>query len=174
MNKNAFLDAKNSLLMVRILARLDIERPGNEWLDKVISEVENANGYQKKVPLVNQTVFLSMAYSTLVWLRESYFKNKKAKKALSNRVMPLFSNHKIKIDKGEKAKEIGEKAPIEFIRRIRNSLGHANVSIEDNYFIFYDVNPKEKTDSVKIKMSWHALGELTEMVIAAGNDVLFE
>ncbi len=174
-DKNAFLDAKNSLLMARILARLDNERLGNKWLDEIVSEVEKANGYERKVPLVNQAVFLAMAYSTLVWLRESYFnENPQVKSVLRKRVEPLFSRHEIKIDKGEKAKDIGEKSPIEFVRRVRNALGHANVKIEENDFIFMDVNPREKKDSVEIKMSWHALGELTEMVIAAGNDVLYK
>lgn len=174
-NRNAFLDAKNSLLMARLLARLNDERPNNKWLDEIISEVEKENGYEKKVPLVNQAVFLAMAYSTLVWLRESYFiNNPQAKSILEKKVKPLFSKHKIKISKGKKTKDIGENSPIEFVRRVRNALGHANIEIEENYFIFRDVNLREKEDCVEIKMSWHALGELTEMVIAAGNDVLYE
>jgi hypothetical protein len=53
-------------------------------------------------------------------------------------------------------------------------LGHANVLVEENRFIFKDINPHKEEDCVKITMSWHALGELTEMVIAAGNDILFK
>jgi hypothetical protein len=174
-NKNAFLDAKNGLLMARVLARLESERSGNKWLDDIISDVEKANGYERKVPLVNQAVFLAIAYSTLIWLRESYFKeNPQAKKALEKRVKPLFTKYRIKIDKGKDAKEVGEESIIEFIRRVRNALGHANVSVTENSFIFKDINPHKKEDCVKITMSWHALGELTEMVIAAGNDILFK
>jgi len=173
-DKNAFLDAKNGLLMARVLARLENERSGNKWLDNIISDVEKANGYEEKVPLVNQAVFLAMAYSTLIWLRESYFKDKpQAKKALENRVKPLFRNHKIEIEKGKDAKEVGEESIIEFIRRVRNALGHANVSVIENSFIFEDINPRIQEDYVKITMSWHALGELTKMVIAAGNDILY-
>jgi hypothetical protein len=69
-DEGAFLDAKNALLLVRQLARLDKERESNQWLDRLLSDVEQQNGYSSKVPLLNQAAFLSMAYSTLVWLRD--------------------------------------------------------------------------------------------------------
>ena len=174
-SKTAFSDAKNFLLMARVLARLESERANNEWLDSVLSEVENENGYKEKVPLVNQCVFLSMAYSTLLWLRESYFKqDSSAKKVLEEKVKPLFLKYSIDIQKGKEAKELGDSSPIEFIRRMRNALGHANVAIEEGAFRFEDANPRDKDDYVIITMSWHALGELTEMIFSAGNEILYE
>jgi hypothetical protein len=169
-SKTAFLDAKNILLMARVLDRLERERSSNEYLDSVLSEVEHENGYKEKVPLVNQCVFLSMAYSTLLFLRESYFmQDPNAKKVLEEEVKPLFTKHSIDIQKGKNAKELGDSSPIEFIRRMRNALGHANVTIEEDFFRFEDANPSDNEDFVVITMPWHALGELTEMIFSAGN-----
>lgn len=173
-NNEAFQDAKNTLLMARVLSRLENERSSNEWLDKIISEVEKENGYKTKVPLVNQSVYLTVAYSTLLSLRESYFSEKsEAEKILEERVKPLFSRHEINIERGPSAGEIGENAPATFVRRVRNALAHGRVSIEEQSFTFKDEYPKGSENWVEITMSWHALGELTDMVFAAGNDVHF-
>ncbi len=171
--KNAFLDAKNMLLLMRQLQRLDEERRSNTRLDELLTEVEKANGYSSKVPLVNQAAFLAMAYSTLVWLRESYFKCADVQATLEKRVAWIFDEPTLTVKLGKDAKVIDKDHPTELVRRVRNALGHASVEIKDQTFRFSDKNPSNKNDWACIEMSWETLGKLCEGVIFAGNDLLY-
>ncbi|MCR9116604.1 MAG: hypothetical protein NXI22_06605 [bacterium] len=172
-NKNPFLDAKNALLLMRQLARLDEERGSNNTLDEILTEEERANGYASKVPLLNQAAFLAITYSTLVWLRESYFKDDPARTTLGKRVESIFDDPTLAIKTGPKAREIGKNNPTELVRRVRNSLGHASVEIEKRTFRFTDTNPRDHDDWAEIEMSWRTVGQLCESVIGAGNDLLY-
>ena len=172
-NKNAFLDAKNALLLMRQLARLDEERGSNSRLDEIMAEEERAAGYSLKVPLLNQAAFLAIAYSTLVWLRESYFKDDPARTTLKRRVENIFDDPTLAIKTGPKAIEISKSNPTELVRRVRNSLAHADVEIEERTFRFTDKNPRDSNDWAEIEMSWPAVGQLCESVIGAGNDLLY-
>jgi len=169
----AFLDAKNVLLLVRKLARLDRERSSNRWLDGILADEEQKSGYKLKVPLLNQAAFLAMAYSALVWLRESYFINERAKKTLSDRVERIFDDSTLVVNTGPKAKKIDKSCPLELVRRVRNSLGHASVEIKERTFLFIDTNPRNSDDWAKIEMSWATVGQLCEFVILTCNDLLY-
>lgn len=172
-NKNAFLDAKNALFLMRQLARLDEERGANNRLDEILTEEEKANGYTSKVPLLNQAAFLAIAYSTLVWLRESYFKDDPTRVTLGKRVESIFDDPTLAIRTGPKAREISKTNPTELVRRVRNSLGHASVEIGELTFCFTDTNPRDPEDWAEIEMSWPSVGQLCESVIGAGNDLLY-
>jgi len=173
-NMNAFLDAKNGLLLMRQLARLDEERGSNKRLDEIMTDEEKANGYTSKVPLLNQAAFLAFAYVTLVWLRESYFKDGPAKTTLGKRVESIFDDPTLKIKTGRDAGEISKGNPTELVRRVRNSLGHASVEIGERTFRFTDTNPNHtQRDWAEIEMSWPTVRQLCKSVIGAGNDLLF-
>ncbi|QMV16135.1 hypothetical protein [Vibrio spartinae] len=172
-DKNSFLDAKNALLLVRQLSRIDRERESNQWLDALLADEERANGYSSKVPLLNQASFLAMADATIVWLRESYFKDECAKRKLAKRTQSIFDDQTLTIEIGPKAKGIDKENSDELVRRVRNSLGHAKVEIKEHTFLFTDINPRDKDDWAKIEMSWAAVGKLCESVIWAGNDLLY-
>jgi hypothetical protein len=172
-DKRAFLDAKNTLLLVRQLARLDHERLSNERLHAILTEEEKKNGYSRQVPLLNQAAFLALAYSAFVWLRESYFKDDSAKEKIANHVAWIFDDPSLKIVTGPKSQSIDKANPQRLVRRVRNSLGHASVEIDDDAFVFTDTDPRCDKNWVTIRMSWAALGKLSESIIFAGNDLLY-
>lgn len=172
-DKAAFQDSKNALLSARIQARLQDERRGNIWLDSVLREVEMSNGYSGPVPLVNQATFLAMLYSTALWLRDSYFTDKYALDILRKHIKPFIGNCKIGVAYGLSAKHFSENNSEQFARRLRNALGHASLTINNDKFIFKDTNPKDEKDWVRIEMPWSVVGEYTMALVAAGNELLY-
>lgn len=173
LDKAAFQDSRNALLSARIQARLQIERGRNEWLDSVLQEVEKINGYSKPVPLVNQSTFLAMLYATALWLRETYFSAEPAVAILRNHIRPFVINCDIKVKYGPNATQFTQEKSEQFARRIRNALGHASIAVDENSFTFRDVNPRNQDDWVEIEMPWFTVGEYTESLIAAGNELLY-
>lgn len=129
LDKSAFQDMRNALLTVRILARLQEERPKNTWLDNIIREEEEKNGYSQQVPLVNQSTFLAMLCLTGLWLREAYFKDKCAKPILRKHIAPFVCDKKIVVEYGNQATKFSKKHAEKFAYRIRNAIAHAKINI---------------------------------------------
>ena len=173
LDKAAFQDSRNALLSARIQARLQIERGKNQWLDGVLQEVEENNGYSKPVPLVNQATFLAMLYATALWLRETYFSEEPAVAILRIHIRPFVGSSDIKVTYGPNATQFTQERSEQFARRIRNALGHASITVGENSFIFKDVNPRNQDDWVEVEMPWFIVGKYTESLIAAGNVLLY-
>lgn len=171
-DRNAFQDTRNALLLVRILSRLQNERGSCKWLDNILRDEEKKSGYSKPVPLVNQAAFLFMLYATALWLRETYFSNKSAINILRQHVQP-FLDKGLKIEYGAAAVKFTNENAENFARRIRNALGHASITVNEKFFIFKDVNPRNKNDWVEIEMPWCIVGQYTESLIVAGNHLLY-
>lgn len=173
LDKAAFQDSRNALLSARIQARLQVERERNEWLDGILQEEERVNGYSKPVPLVNQATFLAMLYATALWLREAYFSKEPAVAVLRKHIQPFVANCAIKVTYGPQATRFTPEKSEQLARRIRNALGHASIVVGENSFTFRDVNSRFPDDWVEIEMPWITVGEYTESLIAAGNELLY-
>jgi hypothetical protein len=173
--KDKFLDAKNALFMIRLLNRLEQERNTNTIVDTIISDVERANGYKDRCPLINQTTFLAFAYTSLVYLKEDFFRPKtKAAQAISPRMKEFLRNINPSIERGKQASPIGPDHPIEFLRRTRNALAHSRVEIAADVFVLHDKSHQRNKgdDWVQISLSWADLGRLMEEVVFAVSDYL--
>lgn len=171
--KNVFQDTRNMLLMVRVLSRLENERKNNNSLDQLLCKVEEENGYSNRVPLINQSTFLAMLYSTALWLRESLFNDPNAVEILRKHVKPFITRSDIKITYGADAVHFTEGKSEQFSRRIRNAVAHASVEITGSEFVFRDRNTRKNDDWVQISMSWDTTGEYTSALITAGNELLY-
>jgi hypothetical protein len=172
-NRAAFQHSRNALLSAQIQARLQEERIDNEWLDNVLRDVENNNGYSAPVPLVNQATFLAMLYSTALLLRETYFTDKHAVNILRKHIKSFVGNSDIKVTYGSSAIHFSEANSELFARRLRNALGHASLEVNHDTFVFKDATPKNSNDWVSIEMLWRVVGEYTMALIAAGNELLY-
>ena len=97
--------------------------------------------------LVNQALFLSMAYVTIVWLTEGFSRDEIAiaveKKGRFQR-FPVY---------GENGKSTDELSRMEYIRRIGNALNHSTVEIEDKHFSFWDQG-ESKRESGRVVLTW--------------------
>ncbi|MDX1905015.1 MAG: HEPN family nuclease [Thermonemataceae bacterium] len=84
-------------------------------------------------PIINAGVLISFAYMVLVFARESKLYNKFLIDNLN------INDFQIELDELNSSTQT-----LDFIRRIRNSLAHANLLIDKTYIIFQDGKPNTK------------------------------
>jgi hypothetical protein len=168
--KDKFHFAKLSLFNMRLFN--DFENNGQEEVKKIIERRANADNINLPINLLHQTSFLSHAYINFVWLWESIKQNNLENKILNIIRKKFDFSSKIKIL--EKGEERDLKDAEDFIRLIRNSISHGNIEVIEEFFIFYDENPRKRDrDYGKIRMKWETLGELSDIILFSLNDYLY-
>ena len=161
--KERYHYAKLALFNAKLLLSLDTTTdPG---VAKALNDCAKSIGFAERPPLINQAVFLQMAYVCLVWLWESA----KAKNVDEDLAHALFdSEFPIPAEdawEGERHKNKGpDNAHVETVRLIRNALSHGRVQVDDKCFRFEDER-KDGKDKASLTVSWGYLGQLCERVI---------
>lgn len=168
--KEKFHFAKLSLFNMRLLN--DIQNDEKESVKKIIEDRAKKDNIRLPINILHQTSFLSHAYTNFVWLWETIKQNNAESNILESLKTRFEFSSNIEIV------EIGDdrvlKEPKDFIRLIRNSISHGNVEVTEDFFIFYDENPRNrKKDYGKIKMRWYVLGKLSDDILFSVNDFIY-
>ena len=116
--------------------------------------------------LVNQALFLSMAYVTIVWLTEGFSRDEIAIAVEKKGGFQGFSVYE------KDGKRIDKLSGKDYICRIRNALSHSTVEIEDKHFSFWGQG-ESKRESGRVVLTWEQLAKLSNLILFAVNDVLY-
>lgn len=159
-----YQDSRNALFLARLLSVLEEKRESSEELAQIIRRVEHEDGFRGRVPLVNQTTMLQMAYMTL-----GYPKEGPVGKVLINWKPELeWGSVDILEDSSGRFKE--PPAWFQLLRTVRNSLAHSSVEVSEGRFSFID---RHRGTVAAVAFEWGFLGQLTTEFFRAANKVLY-
>ncbi|WP_040155455.1 hypothetical protein [Mobilicoccus massiliensis] len=163
-----FQDCRGALHIARLLVALDNARKDSKEIDDLMTRVEVSDGYSSAISYPNATVFLQMAYMTLVYPREGVFTEMVAQWE------PGLDISKVEFAKlpplpRDPEDRRYEKSWPNVLVRIRNSLAHSSVVVTPDQFIFYDKPWKTASHDIKVCLSPEQLGELTMGFFRLGN-----
>ena len=126
---------------------------------KAVSDCAKNNGFSEPPPLVNQAVFLQMAYVCLVWLWESA-----QREDAEQRLIKALFDDEFTVPPPSAWEGNRNQDPLNTLRLIRNALSHGRVQVDDDNFRFEDERPGG-SDNAALTVSWAYLGQLCERVI---------
>ena len=155
--KERYHFAKLALFNARLLSEL--AGSSNPAVARAVDVCAKKNGFQESVPLINQAVFLQMAYVCLVWLWEGV-KLEKKESSLTNTLFDgEFNLPAVSVWEGQRKHEASE-----VLRLLRNAISHGRVHVSEGNFRFEDQKP-DGSDKAALTISWAYLGQLCERVI---------
>jgi hypothetical protein len=117
--------------------------------NKTVQQLRNEFALKtENVNLLNPGTLFMATYLMFLYPKESEIKNAN----LDEIKLPDY--------KVLKAGKVKENSKTNFLRRIRNSIAHANFEITNNLdIIFRDINPKDITDKFEIEIQLYKFGE---------------
>lgn len=117
--------------------------------------------------LLNQTIFLQFAYTTLVWLWESAKKYRIDDALLTNFGEFATQNSLTFPESGQFSGERKVREWKDVIRLLRNAISHGKVEMAEHSFKLEDFDQRKESAPTSITMSWEELGRISEGVIFA-------
>jgi hypothetical protein len=170
-DKDAFHFAKLSLFNARLMSDLQELRNSGSAEGNVVERIIQERACHDHLrldpedSLVNQSIFLGMAYVTVVWLTERFDRNKIAHEIEKRGGFKGLAAH------GPRAPR-GDLSSTEYLRLIRNAISHGKVDATDTHFIFSDRHPKEDQPTC-VRLTWEQLGRLTVDTLFSVNAMLY-
>ncbi len=164
------------LFNMRVLHALEETRgtPGNV-VESLVEDSAKGFGVRLPVSLLHQSSFLGALYLTAVWLWEPFYTSDHDE--MSKKVIDSFAS-RIDLSKLVKDVRTGSARTAnngrQYLRALRNALGHGRVRVEDSFFVFTDENPKNaQNDWIEFKLTWADAGRTAEAMFWAVHDQLY-
>ena len=167
-SRDDFHFAKLALFNTRLLDDIDRARQTAPEVAMLVSRRCLQDQISQPVSLLHQASVLQAGYICLVWLWEL------VKRA--NQVETIIQGVKQRMDIKACSQVNGERevnSPSDHLRLIRNAISHARVSVEDEFFVFADIDPKKEQAETTLRLSWSDLDRLSEAMLFAVNDVVY-
>jgi DNA-binding response OmpR family regulator len=159
--------ARHSLFTTRILAALDRRRPQDPSIADLIAAESAAFGMTGNVPLVNQSAYVTAIFMGVVWLWDQPGVRGLAQLEEKLEERPPSPRAAARVVENTKPREVTN---VQVLRAIRNACAHGRVEETPDEFLFTDINPKDRSDRLKVGLSWPATGAVSESLFWILND----